>query len=77
MEIRQEMNWVLKDQILESQNRIKQIADTKKTEEAFQEGYMLLVKFLYKNPMVAVQRCLQLTPNSIGHKVEKRVERVA
>lgn len=69
----------LKDHLGKAQNRIKQFADLKRSERAFQIGDMVFLKLQsYRQQTVAVRTCLKLCSKYFGpYEILERIGQVA
>lgn len=73
------MNTILREQLLEAQNRMKQFTNAKRIEQVFAEQDLVLLKLRsYQQSSIAVRRYLKLAPKCYGpFKVEKKIGSIA
>ncbi|GMJ10448.1 hypothetical protein HRI_004714000 [Hibiscus trionum] len=79
MHNRQQLNKILKEQLLKAQNRMKQCADKKRSERTFQEGDEVYLKLQpYKQSSLAIRNNVKLAARFYGpYTVKKRIGLVA
>nr|XP_027071578.1 uncharacterized protein LOC113696351 [Coffea arabica] len=76
---RVDWNTLLKENLLQAQNRMKQLADKRRTDRNFEEGDWVYLKLQpYRQTSVAFRRSLKLSARYYGpYQVEQKVGSVA
>lgn len=79
VETRKEMDKMLREQLVESQNRMKLFADIKRTERTFLGANLVLLKLQsYHQSSVAIRKYLNLAPKFCGpFQVEAKIRSIA
>nr|XP_027120644.1 uncharacterized protein LOC113737648 [Coffea arabica]XP_027120649.1 uncharacterized protein LOC113737653 [Coffea arabica] len=79
--IKEKVNWntLLRENLLQAQNRMKQFADKHRTDRSFAEGDCVYLKLQpYRQTTVALRRNLKLAAKYYGpYQVEKKIGSVA